>query len=98
MESVMDVYKQINPLQLAFPTLRKLLRIALTIAVSTAQFERSFSALKRIKNYLKTSMAEQRLTDMSILSIEKDLSKNISFEDVLERFESGDKNTSIILS
>lgn len=94
-ETVVDVYSRIQPLQVAFPTLTQIFCIALTLAVSTAQCERSFSALKRIKNYLRSTMSEQRLTDISLLSIEKDLSNDISMED---RFESGDKNRSIILS
>lgn len=98
LESVMDAYSHLLPLQAAFPTLIKLLRIALTLAVSTAQCERTFSALKRIKTYLRTTMSEQRLSDISLLSIERDLSNTISFEDVIQQFESGDKNRSIILS
>ena len=94
----MDVYRHLLPLQAAFPTLVKLYQIALTLAVSTAQCERTFSALKRIKTYLRTTMSEQRLSDISLLSIEKDLSKKINFEDVIDKFESGDKNRSIILS
>ena len=35
-ESVMDVYSHLLPLQSAFPTLIKLIRIALAVAVSTA--------------------------------------------------------------
>ena len=53
LESVMDVYSHLLPLQAAFPTLTKLLRIALTLAVSTAHCERSFSALEEDKNTLK---------------------------------------------
>ena len=98
LETTMDVYRNLLPLQAAFPTLIKLYQIALTLAVSTAQCERTFSALKRIKSYLRTTMSEQRLADMSLLSIEKDLSKEIDFEEVIKRFENGDKNRSIILS
>ena len=98
LESALDVYGHLLPLQTAFPILIKLFRIALTLAVSTAQCERSFSALKRIKTYLRTTMSEQRLSDMSLLSIERDLSNTISFDDVIERFENSDKNRNIILS
>ena len=97
-ENTMDVYRHLLPLQAAFPTLLKLYQIALTLAVGTAQCERTFSALKRIKTYLRTTMSEQRLSDISLLSTEKDLSKKINFEDVIDKFESGDKNRSIILS
>ena len=43
-------------------------------------------------------MSQQRLANLSLLSIEKDLSKEIDFEEVIKRFENGDKNRSIILS
>ena len=89
---ITSVSKHLLPLSSAFPNLVKVLKIALTLAVSSAQCERSFSALKRIKMYLRTT---ERLSDMSLLSIEKDLSNKISF---FERFESGDKNRTIILS
>ncbi len=53
--SVIDVSRQIEPLLAAFPTLKNVLKIALTLAVSTAECERSFSALKRVKTYLRTN-------------------------------------------
>lgn len=48
-KSITDVFKELSPLKDAFPTLLRLLQIALTICVSSASCERSFSALKRIK-------------------------------------------------
>lgn len=56
MESIGDVLKELSPLKEAFPTLLRLLHIALTICVSFASCERSFSALKRIKTYLGSRM------------------------------------------
>ena len=43
-------------------------------------------------------MTEQRLTDISILSIERELSKKISLDTVVSKFEGIDKNRSIVLS
>ena len=43
----------------------------MTIGVNTAHCEGSFSTLKRIKSYLRSTMCEQRLTDLAILSIER---------------------------
>ena len=63
-ESVLEVYHQLLQLQTAFPTLTKIFKIALTIVVSTAQCERSFSALTRIKTHLRTTMTDQRLADL----------------------------------
>ena len=43
-------------------------------------------------------MTEQRLTDISILSIERELSKKICLDTVVSKFEGIDKNRSIVLS
>lgn len=46
MEIAGDVLGELASLRAAFPTLLKAIQIALTIAVSTAECERCFSALK----------------------------------------------------
>ena len=74
--SISDVFLALIPLKDAFPELFRLIRIS--IAVNTAHCERSFSALKSIKTYLRSTMSEQRLTDLAILSIERELSDLIS--------------------
>ena len=53
--TINDVLSEIVPLREAFPVLVKLLQIALTIVVSTAECERSFSTLKRTKTYLRSN-------------------------------------------
>ena len=47
-----DVLLSLLPLTEAYPNIVRLIRIALTIAVSTAQCEWSFSTLRFIKSYL----------------------------------------------
>lgn len=47
----------------------KLLKIYFTIPVTTAIAERSFSALKRIKTYLRNSMTQQRLNNCMLLQV-----------------------------
>lgn len=63
MEDVSDVVLALAPLGDAFPTVLHLLQIAMTISVSSASCTRSFSTLKRIKTYLRSTMTEQRLND-----------------------------------
>ena len=70
----------------AFPTSLELLQIAMTISVSTAKCERCFSALKRIKTYLRNSMSEQRLSDLAVLSIERDFSDSLELDLVVNNF------------
>ena len=55
-----------------------MLRIFLAIAVSVATCERSFSKLKLIKNYLRSSMSILRLRNLATLRIEQQLTDIIS--------------------
>jgi len=61
-------------------------RIYLTIPVTSASSERSFSKLKIIKNYLRSTMNQDRLSDLSLLSIEWDLAKSLDYSDLIENF------------
>ncbi|CAI6344082.1 unnamed protein product [Macrosiphum euphorbiae] len=66
-----------------YPNLYKLLQVALTLPISSATCERSFSALRKIKTWLRVSMGQERLTDLSILYIEKDLTNKIDIKEVI---------------
>lgn len=83
--------------QPSYETLRELVQIALTIAVTSAEGERSFSALKRVKTRLRSTMTEDMLSDLSVLSIEKELAQAIDLTDIIDKFDAKDKNRQIIL-
>ena len=56
-----------------YPTITLLLRIFATLPVTTATGERSFSSLKYIKSYLRSTMGEQRLNGLAHLFINRDI-------------------------
>ena len=62
------------------------LRIFLTLPVSVASAERSFSKLKIIKNKLRNSSTQERLVALSSLSIESDLARKIDFSNIIDAF------------
>ena len=97
MGDVSDVLLELMPLKAAFPTLLKAIQISLTISVSTAECERSFSALKRIKTHLRSTMTGRRLTDLSVLAIEKELTNKLSLDAVVTEFAAKDTNRRIVL-
>ena len=86
---------ELLPLKAAFPELLKLLQMALTLCVSTAQCERTFSCLKRIKSNLRSTMGEERLNSLAILSIEKDIPLNL--QQVVDEFALKHNNRRICL-
>lgn len=70
----------------SFPNLTVTLRILLTMPVTTATAERSFSKLKIIKNYMRTTMTQERLSNLALLSIESDLCEQLDYSDLINSF------------
>ena len=54
--------------------------------VTNCTAERSFSQLKYIKNPYRTTMQQDRLNSLSLLSIESDLLRQISYKDIIKDF------------
>ena len=79
-----------NNLQDTFSETFKLLVVVTTIPMTTAEAERCFSTLKRIKTFLRSTMIEERLTALAMLSIEKSMISNMhNFnESVIDLFAS----------
>ena len=70
------------------PNLIIAIRIYLTLAVSVASCERSFSKLKLIKTYLRPTMGQNRLTNLAILSIKRKQTESLDFDEVIDQLAS----------
>ena len=68
-----------------FPSINKLLHIILTLPVSVASAERTFSTLRRLKTWLRSQMGEERLTGLALLHTHADIPLNI--DKIIDRFE-----------
>lgn len=79
-------YLVVNDLKGIFPNLFVALRIFLTMPVTVAHGERSFSKLKLIKTYLRSNMSQFRLSNLAIISIEEDISNNLDVGDLIKEF------------
>lgn len=62
------------------------LRMYLVLMVTNCSAERSFSKLKLIKSRLRTSMTQQRLVDLAIMSLESDIVRELKFDDIIHDF------------
>lgn len=69
-----------------FPNIEVALRMHLSLMVTNCSGERSFSKLKLIKNRLRTSMLEDRLNVLALLSIESEILRQLIYEDIISRF------------
>ena len=56
-----------------YPNIRKLLQVFAVLLVSVAECERCFSVLKRLKTYLRSTMAEERLVGLTLIDMHHDM-------------------------
>nr|XP_022914668.1 uncharacterized protein LOC111425118 [Onthophagus taurus] len=78
-ETAAGVLRFMNRIQNPYPNTFIAYRILLTIPVTVASAERSFSRLKLTKTYLRSSMSQERLTSLATLSIEADTTAKVNF-------------------
>lgn len=62
-------YVKSKNIQSGFPIYTEILKIFLTIPTNTASCECSFSALRRLKTYLRVTMTQERLSYLAVLHI-----------------------------
>nr|CAI5856055.1 unnamed protein product [Callosobruchus analis] len=70
---VVDLFKEAN---IFYPAVRKALIILSTIPCTTATVERSFSTLRRVKTWLRSTMGEERLTGLCLMSVHRNYLKD----------------------
>ena len=66
----------------------KLLKIILVNPATNATSERSFSAMRRLKTYLRCTMGQTRLNSVILLHVHKERTDQISIIDVANTFAS----------
>ncbi|XP_022160524.1 uncharacterized protein LOC111038741 [Myzus persicae] len=88
-----DIKKYVS--KQVYPNVYKLLQVAITLPISSSTCERSFSAMRRLKTWLRTSMLQNRFNTISILNIEKDIVKHIDNDSIINKFAR--KNRTIVL-
>ena len=56
-----------------FPSVKTLLHIGCVLPITTCEAERSFSGLRRIKSYMRSTMQEERLTGLALMHLHHSL-------------------------
>ncbi|KAL5237620.1 hypothetical protein ACI65C_005030 [Semiaphis heraclei] len=85
---LLNMYKMTIDLNVteSFPNIERLLRLYLSLMCTNCTGERSFSRLKLLKNVLRSSLSQNNLQNLGILSIESEFVKSLNFEDVIQNF------------
>ena len=69
-----------------FPKVCVTLRIFTSIPVTVSEGERSFSKLTFIKNSLRSTMQQDRLSNLMVLACERDLAKTLNYDQIITSF------------
>ena len=67
----------------SYPQYYKMVQLALTLPVGSATAERSFSAMRRIRNWLRSTMGQERFSSLALPNIESDLTGALVPEDIV---------------
>ena len=100
LERTVECIEYLLPMATTFNELIKYFRLVISFPVTSASCERSFSALKRIKSYLRSTMSDARCSSLSLLFIEKDLLEDLRQNPmrVVDKFaEKGDRRMTLKL-
>ena len=79
----------------AFPNLHTMLLILCTLPVTTATAERTFSCIRSLKTYLRSTMIQSRLTGLAHMSINSKVF--YTPEEVIDKFARGNRRLDFVL-
>ena len=66
----------------------KLMKLFMVLPSSSCSAERSFSTLRRLKTYLRSTMTAERLNSATVLHILEELTADLNIDDLMTEFVS----------
>lgn len=75
-----------SPLKATFPNVLIILRIFACMPCTNVSGERSFSVLRRVKNYLRSTLSQDKTSSLSLLSIENEMLRSIDWSSIIKEF------------
>ena len=74
-DNIADTLQNCN--ELAFPNIYVALKVLAVVPVTTCVCERSVSALRRMKTWLRTTMSNERLNGLAMMQINNDITVDV---------------------
>ncbi|KAL7400994.1 hypothetical protein ABVT39_021214 [Epinephelus coioides] len=97
LNSTMEFLSLMGPYKDAFEDLYKLICISVTLPVSSASCEQSFSCLQRLKMYMRNSSGYTRKSNLAFLAINTTRTKELDAKKIIDAFASNHNNRRIVL-
>lgn len=95
--SALEFLSMLKPYKDSFEDIYKLLRISVTLPVTSASCDHSFSCIRRVKTYLRNRMVNPRLSNLACLSIHAERTKAPDVEKIIDSFALNHGNRRIVL-
>jgi len=83
----MQIFEYVREVD-CYPDVSVAYRILFTVPVTVASDERTFSYLKLLRNYMRSTMSQEKLNGLAILYIEKKLLDEIDIDTMVTGFAS----------
>ena len=64
------------------------MKLFMVLPSCSCSAERSFSTLRRLKTYLRSTMTAERLNSVTVLHIRKELTADLNIDDLMTEFVS----------
>ena len=85
--AIIDYFKSLSPAKKhLMDQVCTVLKLILIMPATNATSERSFSALRRLKTYLRSSMSQQRLNHLMLLHVHKERTDALDLEEAAREF------------
>ena len=97
LHDVLPYLRELSPAQKSLMSeVCTLASLILVMPATNAVSERSFSALRRLKSYLRSIMTQVRLNNLMVLHVHKSRTDNLSCKDIATDFVSGSSHRQAI--
>ena len=85
--TAMEIFEYVREVE-CYPNISIAYRILFTVPVTVASAERTLSKLKLLRNYLRSTVSQERLNGLAILCIEKKFLDEIIIDTMVTDFAS----------
>ena len=90
LQSIISYFRNLsNPQKILMSQVSKLVSLILVMPATNAVSERSFSALRLLKSYLRSTMTQKRLNNLMMLFVYKGLTDKLSLVEIANEFIRG---------
>ena len=86
LKGIQEILSENSTLMEVFRDYVMAVRLLLVLPATSSTAERSFSCLRRLKTWLRSTMGEMRLSSLALLSVHRDISDTLDIQNIGDDF------------